>query len=595
MRFICRLSITLLLGAGALFSGLANAQSFLPSGASEQAAPAQTKIESSKDALGRGNPRGTVLGYIAAMANQDYEKAVQYLDLSFIPKNKRKMQGKALAENLQRLLDQQGRIRPGPLISDNPDGESNDKLDENLDRVGEIRSNGRKIPVLVEKVSRDDAGSIWLFSSQTMEQLPHESEEDKASLTVDAILPQSLVEGKWGGVPKGHWLVMLLLVVASYLLAWFITGVIAYVSRMLLERAGFMRPADVLKALILPARIYMAVWIFVLAAQEIGISIIARQYFSEVTVIVAWVAMLIFLWRLIDVFASYGERRMLQQGNPGALSAIMFFGRSVKFVVIAIGIITVLATVGVDVTTGLAALGIGGLALALGAQKTVENLVGSLTLIFDQPVRIGDVCKVGEIKGTVEQIGMRSTLIRTLDRTLITIPNGDFSGQKIENYAPRDRFWFHPVLGLRYETSPDQIRYLLVELRSILYAHPHVYPDPRVRFTGFGADTLNIEIHAYVQAIDYSDYLEIGEDLNLRIMDVVAESGTGLAFPSQTLYLAKDTGLSDEKTKAAEAKVQEWRSKGKLDIPRFDADRVRDLKNKIIYPPEGSSAQTRKG
>ncbi len=519
MRFICRLSVTMLLGAGVLFTGLVNAQSLLPSGTSEQTAQAETKTESPKDALGRDTPRGTVLGYIAAMAKEDYEGAAQYLDLSFVPESKRKARGKALAKNLRRLLDQAGSMLPDPLISDKPDGLGYDNLDENLDRVGEITLNDHKIPVLVENISRRDAAPIWLFSSGTMKQPPDETQEDETSLTIDTVLPQSLVEDKWGGVPEGHWLVMLLLVVASYLLAWFIIGVTAYVIRLLWEKTKFTRPADILRALVLPARIYMAVWIFVLAAQKIGISIIARQYFSEATVIVAWVAILLLLWRMIDVFASFGERSMMRRGNPGALSAVMFFRRSVKFVVITIGIITVLATLGVDVRTGLAALGIGGLALALGAQKTVENLVGSLTVIFDQPVRIGDFCKVGEIKGTIEQIGMRSTRIRTPDRTLVTIPNGDFSGQKIENYTHRDRFWFHPVLGLRYETSPDQIRYLLVELRSILYAHPYVDPDPaRVRFAGFGADTLNIEIHAYVHASDYNKYLEIREDLNLRIM-----------------------------------------------------------------------------
>lgn len=154
MRFICRLSVTMLLGAGVLFTGLVNAQSLLPSGTSEQTAQTETKTESPKDALGRDTPRGTVLGYIAAMAKEDYEGAAQYLDLSFVPESKRKARGKALAKNLRRLLDQAGSMLPDPLISDTPDGLGDDNLDENLDRVGEITLNDHKIPVLVENISR---------------------------------------------------------------------------------------------------------------------------------------------------------------------------------------------------------------------------------------------------------------------------------------------------------------------------------------------------------------------------------------------------------------------------------------------------------
>lgn len=163
-------------------------------------------------------------------------------------------------------------------------------------------------------------------------------------------------------------------------------------------------------------------------------------------------------------------------GQVSALSAMRFFRRGAKAALAAIALMAILETLRFDITAGLAALGIGGLALALGAQKTVENLVGSLTLIADRPVRIGDYCSFGDSSGTVEDIGMRSTRIRTLDRSIITVPNGQFSSLQLTNYAFRDKFLFSPVLKLRYETSADQIRYLLVELRALLYGHPLVDP-----------------------------------------------------------------------------------------------------------------------
>ncbi|NJL09080.1 MAG: mechanosensitive ion channel family protein [Methylacidiphilales bacterium] len=247
---------------------------------------------------------------------------------------------------------------------------------------------------------------------------------------------------------------------------------------------------------------------------------------------------------------------------------------------------------GIDFTTALAALGIGGLAIALGAQKFFENLIGSLTLILDQPVRVGDFCRFGTALGTVEDIGMRSTRIRTLDRTVLTVPNGEFSALHIENFSRRDRFWFHPTLSVRYDTDPEQMRFLLQELRAMLYAHPRVDPDPaRVRFIRLGAFSLDIEIFAYVYAVNMDDYLEVQEDLLLRCMEIVAKSGSGFAFPSQTLYVARDSGRDGEKATAARDSVKQWQEAGELQVPRFHPDRIRELRNTIDYPPPGAAVR----
>lgn len=267
----------------------------------------------------------------------------------------------------------------------------------------------------------------------------------------------------------------------------------------------------------------------------------------------------------------------------------MFLQRFFKAVILIVGFIVILYILGVDVTAGLAALGIGGIALALGAQKSMENFVGSVTLLADQPIRVGDFCKVGEISGTVEKIGMRSTQIRTGERTVITIPNGTLSSESIENYAPRDKFLFENNLELRAETTPDQIRFILVKLRALLYSHPHITKDTlRIRFTEFGASSVILSYYTYVNAANLGESLAVKEDLLLRMMDVVKESGTDFAFPSQTIYISKDNGLSKEKSKSAEEMVEEWRSKNELGNPDFSPAHIEKLKNKIKYPPEGS-------
>ena len=227
--------------------------------------------------------------------------------------------------------------------------------------------------------------------------------------------------------------------------------------------------------------------------------------------------------------------------------------------------------------------------MALGAQKTIENFVGSVSLIADQPLRVGDYCRVDDIKGTVESIGMRSTTLRTAARSIVTIPNGQLSASKIENYAHRDRFIFNPIFNFRMETSPDQMRYLLVELRSLLFAHPSVLNvTPTVRFTGITADALKVEVTAYIQAINVETSQEVQEDLLLRMMDIIEKSGTSLAYPSQTLYMARDTPFSSEKAEEISKTVQKWKENNELQLPKFDPKRVEELKDSLKYPGDGS-------
>jgi MscS family membrane protein len=210
-------------------------------------------------------------------------------------------------------------------------------------------------------------------------------------------------------------------------------------------------------------------------------------------------------------------------------------------VIVAIAIVALFHGLGFDVTAALAGLGVGGLAVALAAQKTLENLFGGLTLFADRPVAVGDFCRFGDRTGVVEEIGVRSTRIRTLDRTVVTVPNAEFSSLQIENFNLRDRIWYHPTLGLRYETTPAQLRRVMGDVTRLLREHAKVDPaSARVRFVGFGQYSLDLEVFAYVATASFDEFLEIAEELNLRILDAVAASGTGFAFPTQRLYVEPD-------------------------------------------------------
>ncbi|GGK78390.1 hypothetical protein GCM10011405_27770 [Rufibacter glacialis] len=533
------------------------------------------------DSLGRRTPRGTVSGFIKAISEENYNKAALFLNLDSALQDEQ--HGARLAHALQRLLNK-GNLTPYTLINDTYDGKTDDNLGPNLERVGSASVNGETFDLFLEKTEDPVGGPIWLFSSQTVQRIPVTIEEVSKPLA-DKVMPEFTIEKKWEGIPIGHLLALLVTALFAYAAAWAITRALAYLLRLVWKKATQEPTMGIIKAFTLPIQVYLSLWLFIFSNQEIGISIIVRQRFSQLTVIIGMLAFLLLLWRLVDVLTQFLQRRMMNRHNLAGLSAVLFLRRGAKIAIIAFGIIGFLSSLGFDVTTGLAALGIGGIALALGAQKTVENFVGSVTLIADQPIRVGDFCKVGETSGTVESIGMRSTRLRTNDRTVVTIPNGDFSSQRIENFAHRDRVWFHPTLGVRADSSPDQIRYLLVELRSLLYSHPKIDPDSaRVRFVGIGASSYNLEVFSYVLVKDYNEFLEIQEDLLLRMLDIVEASGTGLAYPTQTLFMGRDTGKSEEKTQATEERVQQWRDADDLQLPSFDEKRIKSLRNKIPYP-----------
>lgn len=275
-------------------------------------------------------------------------------------------------------------------------------------------------------------------------------------------------------------------------------------------------------------------------------------------------------------------------------------GNNITLVSLSAGVIRVIIVIGgilaladllqVPYQGVLAGLGVGGLAVALAAQSTLQNFISGITIYFDKPIAIGDYCRFGTREGTVEFIGMRSTRIRTLDRTLLTVPNSEFSNLQIENYALRDRMFLNTTLQVRYETTPDQLRFLLAEIRKLLIAHPKIAPDPlRVRFSGFGTHSLDITLFAYVMTNVRAEFLAIQEDLFLRIMSLVTDSGAQFAFPSMVHYQATDTPADPEKIKAAEAAVAKWREDSHLPFPDFSWQEKSELSETLDYPPTGSA------
>ncbi|HEV7381353.1 MAG TPA: mechanosensitive ion channel family protein [Dyadobacter sp.] len=493
------------------------------------------------DSLGRRSPRGAIDGFIKASYQSNYQKAALYL---YRGPGESKRQGVRQAKALQAVMEVNGRIYPYSWISNDPDGKTDDNLGPDLDRIGAVTIDNESFDLILQRFTAKDGSPIWLFSAQTLDRIPMDVEDLEFSSLISSVSPLFLQTKKWGGVPAAHWIAMVLLLVVSYFIAFGIARLFIFLIPRVYKKAGEQPYFGVMRAFSIPAQLYLAITLFSYFGREVGISLVVRQSFSNLTLLVNIVAVILLIWQLIDVIGILTEKRMTRNRNQSAVSAILFLRRALKIALIVVGVIVVLDTLGFDVTTGIAALGIGGIALALGTQKTVENFVGSVTIIADQPVRVGDFCKIGEILGTVERIGMRATQVRTLDRTIVTIPNGELSSLKIENYAYRERFWFHPAFFLRPETSPEQIRQVIQDLKRVLLTHPRVNPDPaRVRFTEVGFNGVKIDIFAYVDTGDMNSFLEIQEELLLKMMDAVKDCGTRFMLPSQTLYMGKDNGM----------------------------------------------------
>ena len=299
---------------------------------------------------------------------------------------------------------------------------------------------------------------------------------------------------------------------------------------------------------------------------------------------VAWLALLIILRGGEGII----HTRQLRSASVDS-QLIRTVARLVAIVVVIyIGVIAA-DFFGVPVAPIIAGLGIGGLAIALAVRPTLENIIGGFILFADKPVRVGDFCSFGTQNGTVEEIGLRSTRIRALDRTIVSIPNAEFANMQIINWASCDTMLIQHVIGLRYETKPEQLRHVLVKLREMLAAHPKIEQDTmRVRLVRYGESSQEIEVRVYVMTANWNEFFAVQEDVLLRVGEIVEKSGTSFAVPSRTLYLGRDKGLDAERSAAAMQEVESWRRSTRLPFPHLPAERREHLADTLDYPPRGS-------
>jgi MscS family membrane protein len=235
---------------------------------------------------------------------------------------------------------------------------------------------------------------------------------------------------------------------------------------------------------------------------------------------------------LVDLLGERWRLRLDPRMKTMTYSVLPLGRQILKLCVFLIAILAGLSAWGYNTTTIMAGLGVGGLAVALAAQKTIENLFGGISVIGDRPVLVGDFGRFGTHMGTVTDIGLRSTRIRTLERTMVSVPNSHFSTMELENFSARDKIWFHQILNLRRDATTDQLREVLASARDVLNRHRAVeIGEIPVRFSGIGTYSLDVEVFAYVLTPDFDVFLEIQQELLLELLEVVERAGTQLAVP----------------------------------------------------------------
>jgi MscS family membrane protein len=494
--------------------------------------PPENKVEVPKDTLGRETPRGAVLGFLNAAHKGNNEIAVLYLNTPL-----RGSDAEKLAHQLSVVLDR--RLPPRlNLLSAKPEGSLSDPLNPNQDLVGTIDTNNGELSIFVERVDRGKSGMVWLFSSKTLKAIPEAFQELRA--TGQDVFPEFLVRTRIGNISLFEWLVLIigppLLYLITALLNRFLNLVFGFLRRKIRNNPNLPQPELLPK----PIRLLLLALAIRWPLSEIGLSLLARQIWSAIAVVIFVAACVWLLILLSGGIERYLLRKVQNRNLQGIASVLRLTRRVVDIMLAFAGCLLILFYFGVNLTAALAGLGVGGIAVALAAQKTLENVIGGISIILDKAMTVGDTLKLGDLVGTIEDIGLRSTRIRTLDRTMVVVPNGQIANATIETLSARDKFWFHPVISLRFETSPAQILSIVARIRKLLFECSIIETDSvRVRFFRLGAYSFDLDIFGYLFARDWNQFLEIQETLLLDIMDIVKQAGADIAFPSQTMYFSR--------------------------------------------------------
>ena len=555
-----------------------------------QSSPSTPTTTTPSDPLDRTTPSSAVLGFLRAAQSGDYGIAAQYLQMNAA---RRQAEGEQLATQLKYVMD--GTAFSGRVGNfTQPEGIPQEGVPFGRQRIGTMASGDVDVDLDLVRVSDPVAGKIWLVSSDTLAKVPELYDQVEAR-QVEHKLPSVLVKHQLGGMPLWQWLALLLALPVAAAISWLVLVLLEIPLRWWARWRGHSDIAN-WRSVSGPAWLLAGTLVHEFFVRYLGIALLPRHYYFQTASIALIVGFAWIAWRALRWFLRGVRTRALSHGHAGTGSLMLLGERIVKAVIVVTGAFAALTTLGFNMTTALAGLGIGGLAIGFGAQQTIANLFGGVSILGDEVIRVGDTCRFGDRTGTVEDIGLRSTRVRTEERTLLAIPNGTVATINVENLSRRDKILFKTTLGFRPETKADHLRYVLSEIRRMLYSHPKIdTKSVRVRLTEIAAaGSLSVEVVSYVLTVDFNEFAAVREDLLLRIMDLVDDAGASVALPSQTLYISRDSGLEKDKAESAAKKITELRDNKKLPFPDFHQEDISSFKGTIDYPQPESAVRNPK-
>lgn len=485
-----------------------------------------------KDSYGRDNPRSMWQEFMRALAGGDEQLAVKYLDNTYL--NKKGVDSTDVLTRLQKNLDAGASLTPMLQISDQTHGNTEDLLPSNQDKIGEILVNDKQIDILLVQKKNKEGTIYWQIAQETLEQLPKLNAQSTLADRLGAIGFKEAMVGNFNVVD----IVALLLVIVAALLVCYVAMWLIFWLLKISYPAVFRRQFMITPKVITPLSLVLAALLLPKIMLAAGIPLVLRTPAESAKEVVAWIATTWLILRSIDAIFGRAEHLSVKRNRTEQLSILGLLRKLAKVFMLILAFIIIFGNLGFDLTTGIAALGIGGLALAFGAQKTIENLIGSVVVVADRPVHVGDYCKFGTYEGVVMDIGIRSTRVRTLNRTTVTIPNGEFSSLQIENYATRDMFHFLHNLYLKKDTPPHLLSELIANLKAFLDNHSDVNDEwTQVRISELRQDCFVVEIRAYIITTSVVVFYDKQTQLIIQILEQIQALGIQHALPATDVHL----------------------------------------------------------
>jgi MscS family membrane protein len=512
----------------------------IPGTSSAQTSP---PAEQAVDPLGRDTPSGTILGFNLAVRRDDLVSAAQYMQLT----PGQRVNAETLARQLNELVDRYF-AQPITALSTSRSGTANDGLPLDRERI-ELTIDGKPYDLMLTRVDDPQAGLVWLIASETLAQVPALSRSAQLPW-LERIMPTALVNSNLLGLSLARWLAYVATIAVPFACLWLLSVASITIARRTVTDPTRRRFLESWYAGLRSLTVFvLTLAVHLTLMRYLAFSLRFRFVYSRFAFVALVVAGTWLLWRFLALSFAQARQLALRRGESGFSSLLMLGERVTKVVMTLVAIFLVLTIAGVDTTTALAGVGIGGVAVALGAQKSVENLLGGVFLITDKALAVGDVCRIADRTGSVEDITLRSVRLRTVEQTLLSIPAGVLSQASIENFSTRGKILVQTTLRLRYDTTVEQLRSILEDIRRLLAGHAQLEAQSsRIRLVAFGAQAVELELFAYVLTPDFATFLAVQEELLLQVAEIVESAGSAFAQPTEFLYVGNPGGLPSPET-----------------------------------------------